>query len=242
MPKLSVVIPAYNEAKRIEPTLRETKKYLDKQKYDYEVLIVNDGSTDNTAEVVGGIICDWDKFKLIDNRKNKGKGGVVKQGMLAAKGSWRLFMDADNSTPVSEVEKFWPYTESYEIIIGSRYSHGGEITDPQPLSRRVMSRLGNFLIQLMVAWGMKDTQCGFKMFSADATKDIFPLQTMQMWSFDIELIAIAKRHRYQIAQVGITWDDAGDSKVGSDAAMRTFKNLFRIKWNLIKGKYNKRKP
>lgn len=237
-PKLSVVIPAYNEAKRIEPTLRQSKKYLDAQDYSYEVIVVNDGSTDNTAQVVEEITRDWPNFKLIDNRKNKGKGGVVKQGMLEAKGKWRLFMDADNSTPVSEVEKFWPYTNRYQIVIGSRYSHGGEIAQAQPFSRRAMSRLGNFLIQTMVAWGMKDTQCGFKMFSAKATEEIFPYQTMEQWSFDIEIIAIAKRHRYKIAQEGIIWHNVGDSKVGSDAAMRTFKNLFRIKWNLIKGKYN----
>jgi len=238
MPKLSVVIPAYNESKRITPTLEATRKYLENQDYDYEVIIVNDGSTDDTAKVVESVISNWSEFKLIDNRKNKGKGGVVKQGMLEAIGDWRLFMDADNSTPVSEVEKFWPYTNRYQIIIGSRYSHSGQVTEAQPLSRRMMSRLGNFLIQVMVAWGMKDTQCGFKMFSTKATKEIFPLQTMQMWSFDIELIAIAKRHKYKIAQEGIVWHNEGDSKVGSDAAMRTFKNLFKIKWNLINGKYN----
>ncbi len=239
-PKLSVVIPAYNEAERIEPTLKETKKYLDSQDYPYEVIVVNDGSTDNTPQVVEKIIDGWDSFKLIDNRKNKGKGGVVKQGMLAAKGKWRLFMDADNSTPVSEVEKFWPHTDKYQIVIGSRYSHGGKVTQPQPFSRRAMSRLGNFMIQTMVAWGMKDTQCGFKMFSDKATEEIFPYQTMMMWSFDIEIIAIAKRHRYKIAQEGIVWHNVGDSKVGSDAAIRTLKNLFQIKWNLIRGRYNKK--
>lgn len=237
-PKLSVVIPAYNEEKRIRPTLKDIKGYLDKQDYDWEVIIVNDGSTDNTVQVVSSLIADWDSFRLINNEKNKGKGGVVKQGMLAAKGEWRLFMDADNATPVSEVEKFWPLAKEYDIVIGSRYSHGGKIKVAQPLSRRILSRLGNFMIQVMVAWGMKDTQCGFKLFSAKATEELFPKQLMMRWSFDIELIAIAKRHKYKIGQDGIYWHNVGESKVGAGAAWRTLKNLFVIKWNLITGKYN----
>lgn len=237
-PKLSVIIPAYNEEKRIIPTLRATKRYLESRDYSYEVIVVNDGSTDKTAQVVAKAEQNWDELKLIDNKKNKGKGGVVKQGMMAAKGDWRLFMDADNSTPVSEVEKFWPFTKEYQIIIGSRYSHGGKITVPQSLTRRLMSRLGNFLIQMMVAWGMKDTQCGFKLFSDRAVKKIFPLQTMMRWSFDIELIAIARRKGFKIAQTGVVWHNVGESKVGADAAWRTFKHLFVIWWNLIKGRYN----
>ena len=238
VPKLSVVIPAYNEEKRIKPTLKDIKEYLDKQEYNWEVIVVNDGSTDQTGQAVSSMIADWDNFQLINNEENKGKGGVVKQGMLAARGQWRLFMDADNSTPVSEVAKFWPHTKDNEIIIGSRYSHGGKIAIKQSLTRQLISRFGNFLIQLLVAWGMKDTQCGFKLFSAKATEEIFPKQIMMRWSFDIELIAIAKRHRYQIAQEGIDWRDVGESKVGAGAAWRTFKNLFVIKWNLIIGKYN----
>jgi len=238
IPKLSVVIPAYNEAKRIRPTLKDVKGYLDQQDYNWEVIVVNDGSTDNTKQVVSSLIANWDNFQLIDNHKNKGKGGVVKQGMLAANGEWRLFMDADNATPISEVKKFWPHTRDADIIIGSRYSHGGKIDVEQSLSRRILSRLGNFLIQIMVAWGMKDTQCGFKMFSAKATELIFPKQTMMRWSFDIELIAIAKRNKLRIVQEGITWHNVGQSKVGTGAAQRTLKNLFIIKWNLIAGKYS----
>jgi dolichyl-phosphate beta-glucosyltransferase len=237
-PRLSVIIPAYNEEKRIRPTLKDVKRYLDGQDYNWEVIVVNDGSTDQTAQVVNRIIANWDNFRLIDNEKNKGKGGVVRQGMLAAKGRWRLFMDADNSTPVSEISKFWPQTKDNQIVIGSRYSHGGRIAIKQSLVRRLISRFGNSLIQLLVAWGMKDTQCGFKLFSAQATKEIFSRQTMMRWSFDIELIAIAKRHHYQIAQEGIIWHDVGESKVGAGAAWRTLKSLFLIKWNLITGRYN----
>jgi len=239
-PKLSVVIPAYNEEKRIRPTLKDIKGYLDKQDYDWEVVIVNDGSTDNTVQVVSSMIAGWDNFQIINNEKNQGKGAVVRQGMLEATGEWRLFMDADNSTPVSEIKDFWPHTKRFEMVIGSRYSHQGHVAKPQPFSRILMSRLGNFLIQLMVAWGMKDTQCGFKLFSAKATEDIFSLQTMERWSFDIELVAIAKRHGYPIAQEGVVWNDVGESKVGASAAWRTFRMLFVIWWNLVRGRYNRR--
>ena len=236
---LSVILPAYNEEARILPSLKLRHEYLEKQDYSYELIVVNDGSTDKTKELVQEKIKDWPHFKLIDNKVNKGKGGVVKQGMLAAEGEWRLFMDVDESVPINEIERLWPYAKDYEIIIGSRYTEGGKVTKKQPLVRRIISRGGNLLIQILVAWGIKDTQCGFKLFSAAAAKEIFPLQTMERWSFDMELIAIAKKHGYKIKEVPVIWQEQAGSKVQAvKAALRSLRDVFVIWRNKISGRYN----
>lgn len=240
-PYLSVILPAYNEEVRILPSLKKRHEYLEKQNYDYELIVVNDGSTDRTREIVEQAIKDWPHFKLIDNQKNKGKGGVVKQGMLAARGEWRLFMDVDESVPIDEIERLWPYAKNYEVIIGSRYTKGGKITEKQPLIRRIISRGGNLLTQIFVAWGIKDTQCGFKLFSAAAAKEIFPLQTMERWSFDMELIAIAKKHNYKIKEVPVVWEEQEGSRLRAvKAAGRALRDVFVIWWNKVSGKYNKK--
>jgi glycosyltransferase involved in cell wall biosynthesis len=239
-PYLSVILPAYDEEARIVPSLEKRHNYLEKQDYDYEVLIVNDGSTDKTKELVQEKIKDWPHFKLIDNKANKGKGGVVKQGMLEASGKWRLFMDVDESVTINEIERLWPYTHDYEIVIGSRYTEGGKVTKKQPLIRRVISRGGNLLIQILIAWGIKDTQCGFKMFSEHAAKEIFPLQTMERWSFDMELVAIAKKHGYKIKEVPVIWEEQTGSRLRAvKTAIRSLRDVFVIWWRKTTGKYNK---
>ncbi len=237
-PYLSVVIPAYNEEKRLPPTLDDVVKYLRQQKFEWEVLVVNDGSQDKTAEVVKKFSKKEARVKLIDNRVNQGKGAVVKQGMLLAQGEWRLFMDADNSTPISEVEEFWPHTKDYEVIIGSRYVKGSKITERQPFIRRFISRAGNILIQLLILPGIRDTQCGFKMFSARAAEAIFPRQRFMRWSFDMEILAIAKRLGFKIKEVPVVWRNAPQSKLkAAKAALRTLKDLLLIRWNLTIGRY-----
>lgn len=292
---LSVVIPAYNEEKRLPETLKKVRDYLNRQDYEWEVLVVNDGSKDRTADVVSGLIKEWSArpskpegrsggFHLIDNKENKGKGGVVKQGMLAAKGEWRLFMDADNSTDILEVEKLWPYTSAssrqylqttgssrpseaslptrsasaldraprparvsledtgsfqpFQIVIGSRYLQADSIKTKQPLMRRMISRMGNWLVRIMLGINMVDTQCGFKLFSAKAAEDIFPLQTIERWGFDMEILAIARKKGYQIKEVAVDWYDSTGSQVKKSAVLKTLKELFTIKWNLVKGKYS----
>ena len=148
-------------------------------------------------------------------------------------------MDVDESVPINEIERLWPYAKDYEIIIGSRYTEGGKVTKKQPLVRRIISRGGNLLIQILVAWGIKDTQCGFKLFSAAAAKEIFPLQTMERWSFDMELIAIAKKHGYKIKEVPVIWQEEAGSKVQAvKAALRSLRDVFVIWRNKISGRYN----
>ena len=235
---LSVVIPAYNEEKRLPETLKKVKAYLEKQSYISEVLVVNDGSRDRTAAVVSDLVGKWQGFRLIDNKENRGKGVVVKQGMLAANGDWRLYMDADNSTDLSEIEKLWPYIKEYEIIAGSRYLKKDSIKIKQPLIRRIVSRLGNILIRILLGIHSADTQCGFKLFSAKATKAIFPLQTMERWGAEMEVWAIAIKKGYKIKEVAVDWYDAKGSTVRKSAALQTLKELLIIKWNLMRGKYS----
>lgn len=240
-PYLSIILPAYNEEHRIERSLEIRHKYLERQNYSYEVVIVNDGSTDKTREIIKEKIKDWPHFKLEEYGENRGKGYAVRHAMLKAKGEWRLFMDVDESVPIKEIELLWPHIKEYEIIIGSRYCEGGKVAEKQPLIRRFISRGGNLLIQLLVAWGIKDTQCGFKMFSEHVAKEIFPLQTMERWSFDIELIAIAKRHGFKIKEVPIVWHEEPGSRLRAvKASARALKDLFVIKWRLLLGKYNKK--
>lgn len=236
---LSVVIPAYNEGKRLPETLKKVRDFLNRQNITYEVIVVNDGSTDNTAQIVLGLIKDWSDFRLIDNKENQGKGAVVRQGMLAAKSDWRLFMDADGSTDISEIEKLLVYTslQNYEVIIGSRYLNKDSIKVKQPLMRRIVSRLGNFLVRILLGIKSVDTQCGFKLFSSVAAEKIFPLQRIKRWGFDMEILAIAIKKNYKIKEVSVDWYDAEGSKLKKNAAWKTLKELFEIKWNMIRGRY-----
>ena len=235
--KLSVIIPAYNEEKRLPATLEKVRAYLNQQKYTSEVVVVDDGSTDNTKEIISKLINDWQNFRLISYQPNRGKGYAVKTGMLEGKGDWRLLMDADNSTDISEIEKLLQFT-SYEIIIGSRYLKADSIKIKQPLSRRMMSRAGNILVRIVLGIKAVDTQCGFKLFSCEATEKIFPLQTIDRWGFDMEILAIAIRYGYKIKEVAVDWYDAEGSLVKKGTAVKTLKELWQIKRNMMRGKYN----
>jgi dolichyl-phosphate beta-glucosyltransferase len=226
---LSLVIPAYNEEHRLPQTLLKIKDFLNKQKYTFEVLVVDDGSTDRTVEKIKEIAHDFPQLRLITNTENKGKGGVVKQGMLEAGGKYRLFMDADYSTPISEVEKLLRWVPRYQVVIGSRYLEPGSIKIRQPLKRRILSRASNLVIRLLAVPGIKDTQCGFKLFSAEATAGIFPLQTMDGWSFDFELLHIARKQGYEIKEVAVDWYDSDRSTLrASRAALKSLRDLFAI--------------
>lgn len=235
---LSVIIPAFNETDRIPATLGKVKSYLGKQKYTYEVIVVDDGSTDGMAKIVEDFIKGWKGFRTISYGENQGKGYAVKKGMLEAKGSWRLLMDADNSTDISEIEKFLKHTSNLEVIIGSRYLENSSIKVKQPFERRIVSRFGNWLTKLMTGLDIIDTQCGFKLFSARAATDIFPRQTINRWAFDIEILAIAKQRNYKIKEVPVDWYNAAGSQVSKTAALQTFKELWQIRKNIRLKKYN----
>ncbi|MCD6178208.1 glycosyltransferase family 2 protein [bacterium] len=237
--RLSVIIPAYNEEKRLPHTLREIDKYLSAQDYDYEIIVVSDGSTDRTADVVREMTETIKNLKLIDNKQNRGKGFVTRQGMLEAQGEFRLFTDADNSTTIDHIEKFWPYFEQgYDIVIGSRAVKGAVLDPPQRWLRRQTGRAFRLLTNIFTGlWDIKDTQCGFKCFTKRAVEDIFPRCRIDRFSFDVEILVIAKLLGYKIKEVPIRWVNDPHSKVKFKNMAKMGFDLIKIRWNLIKKIY-----
>lgn len=236
--KLSVVIPAYNEEKRIEKTLLSVDEYLAKQSYDYEISVVNDGSKDKTAEMVNGLTSRLRGLKLIDNKENHGKGWVIKQGILATQGDHRLFMDADNSTTIDHLEKFWPWVErGYDIVIASIAVKGAQVVKAEKFYRRLLGKLGNLWIQFWVLPGIWDSQRGFKLFSAKAAEAIFPKLKIGRWGFDVEVLALARKFGFEIKEVPIRWANEGESKVKPNAYFQVLAEVLKIRWNLWIGKY-----
>lgn len=240
--KLSVIIPAYNEETRIGPTILDVDRYLNRQSYLYEILVVIDGATDKTNQVTKkykGIVRN---LKVINNPQNHGKGYVVRQGLLEARGELRLFMDADNSTTVDHVEKFFPhFKEGYDLVIGSRDLKESKIEKHQAKWKEVLGNLGNILIQFVGGlWGIPDTQCGFKILTQEAVEKICPLMKIERWGFDIEMLVLAKKLKLKIKEVPVLWKNDEGSKVSLSGYFQTFKELFQIRWNMIAGKYRKK--
>jgi dolichyl-phosphate beta-glucosyltransferase len=235
----SVIIPAYNEEKRITKTLLSVHEYLARQTYEYEIVVVNDGSRDNTAAVVSGLSSQVKNLKLIDNKENHGKGWVVKQGMLGTHGDYRLFMDADNSTTVDQVEGFLPFfDQGYDMVIGSRRIAGSDIAVKQPLLRDFLGSIFRFIVHILVPIGVTDSQAGFKVFSAKAASAIFPKQTIFGGSFDVEILAIARKMNFKIKEVPIIWVNDLDSRFsGLKSKVRMLLEVLRIRWNLWTNKY-----
>jgi len=237
-PYLSVVIPAYNEEKRISQTLLAIDHYLSQQDYSSEILVVDDGSKDKTAQVVKNFTNLIKNLRLIDNRENHGKGWVVKQGMLEAKGEYRIYIDADNAISLDQIESFWPYLEQgYDLVIGSIAVKGAKIEEGAAWYRRLLGKWSKYLIRLLAIWEIHDSQRAFKLFPAKVAEDIFSRQTIERWGFDIEVLVIAKKLGYRIKELPVTWINPGESKVTLKSYWRTLKELLKIKWNLISGKY-----
>ena len=229
-PFLSVVIPAYNEAKRIPLTLIDIDKHLSAAKYPYEIIVVDDGSTDDTAAVVERFTKMIPNLRLTGYGENRGKGGAVKFGMLEAVGRYRLLMDADNSTSVDHFDKMIPcFEEGYDVVICSRAHKESELTPSQGLLRQVLGKGGNLIIQALVLPGIWDTQCGFKAFSEKAAEDVFPIQRVSGWGFDIEILGLAKRLGFKIKQIPVIWVNDTASHVGASAYIKTLLETLRIR-------------
>ncbi|MBI3685256.1 glycosyltransferase family 2 protein [Candidatus Azambacteria bacterium] len=239
---LSVVIPAYNEERRIGRTLEALDSYFKKQIFDYEIIVVSDGSKDKTADIVNEYAKKIKGLRIIANEKNHGKGYVVRQGMREAEGKFRLFMDADNSVPVEYVDEFLPYfSKGYDVAIASIEVAGAKIEEHAAWYRRALGHYSKLLIRALAIWEIRDTQRGFKMFSARAAKDVFSLQTIIGFGFDIEILVIAKQLGYTIKELPVAWNNPGESKVGLSAYFATFKELFRIRKNMMRGMYHKKR-
>lgn len=228
--KLSVVIPAYNEESRLPRTLRDVDAYLRKQDYEYEIIVVNDGSRDRTVEVTNALAREIANLRLIDNQKNRGKGYAVRQGMLEAKGAYRVFSDADNSTSITHMGRMWPeFEKGFEVIIGSRDIEGAVIAVRQAWWRWRLGDIFNLVVQSLTGlWGIWDTQCGFKGFSARAAREIFSCAKINRWAFDVEVLVIAKKLGYQIKEVPVTWVNDKQSKVRFSGMAKMFLEVLQI--------------
>ncbi len=241
-PMYSVIIPTYNEASKpgdMENNLNSIVNYFNKLEQSFEIIIVLDGPTDGTPDLVREKTRDLENVKIIDRAKNKGKGYSVREGMLAAEGKIRMFTDMDGATPIEMFDRFLPkFNDGADIVIGSRDLEEAEVKIHQPKWKEILGDGGNLLIQALTGlWGMKDTQCGFKALTEDAVKDIFPRMTIDTWGTDFEILMIGKKLGYKIAEVPVEWIDKGDSLVGLKGYFETLRDLFTVKKNMIFGVY-----
>jgi dolichyl-phosphate beta-glucosyltransferase len=242
-PELSVIIPAYNEEQRIGPTLAHLDSYLSRTDLSYEILVVDDGSTDGTARLVHDIGRTRPAVRCIESKPNRGKGSVVRLGMLAARGGVRLMYDADGAVPPEQIPKLVNPIRLglVDIAIGSRYQHGAAVAKKQPFYRVWWSRLANFVVQRSLVPGVLDTQCGFKAFSAEAARFLFRRTRIDGWAFDLEVLALAVRFEYSIREVPVQWSDDPRSKINPiKDAIKVVREMLVIRRNLRGGVYDTR--
>lgn len=229
-PQLSLIIPCYNEARRLPATLTRVLEYLEAASYSYELLIVDDGSADETVALAEHTAIRNPAVRVLGYGANRGKGYAVRHGALHARGEWVLFSDADLSTPIEELEKFLPLVGTgYDVVIASRALKESRITVHQPWWRERAGRTMNFLIRTLSGLGFPDTQCGFKLFSRRAARDIFPSLTTGGWMFDVEVLIIAQKLGYRIIDVPVTWVNSGDSRVKLRHLPRILGELVQIR-------------
>jgi dolichyl-phosphate beta-glucosyltransferase len=230
---LSVVVPAFNEAARLPPTLERIRAYLAASGAAHEIVVVDDGSTDATADVARA-----HGATVIRNERNRGKGHAARRGMLAARGARRLMTDADLSTPIEELPRLMArLDEGYDVAIASRAVAGARIEVRQPAYREGMGRLFNLCVRALAVPGIHDTQCGFKLFTAAAAEASFGPARLDGFSFDVETLFLARRRGLRIAEVPVTWRNDAASRVGAANGFRAFLDLARIRVNDWKGRY-----
>jgi dolichyl-phosphate beta-glucosyltransferase len=237
----SIIVPAFNEAKRIEKTLRIIDAFRSAQKIDAELIVVDDGSTDGTAALVRELAGQITHLQIVAAQKNEGKGNAVKLGVRASRGRRVLFTDADNSTPIAELLTLRKALDenNSDIAIGSRYLKSSRVQIKQTPFRILIGRIGNFLIQSFIINGIQDSQCGFKLFKGDVARDIFANTRVKRWGFDIEVLAIADLRDYKITEVPVSWYDAPNSRLRPVRdALNTFAELVYIKSNVWCGRYD----
>ena len=241
MAHLSVVVPAYNEEQRLPRTLNRLHEYYEAQDYSYDVIIVSDGSRDGTNEIVTAFVKEHPKFQLIAYSPNRGKGNAVRTGILAAQGDLILFCDADLATPQEETEKLLPHMKAgADIAIGSRPLKDSQLDKHQPLYREMFGRLSNKIIQLLAVKGIKDTQCGFKLFTKKAAQDIFSRCKLNEFGFDFECLMVARDLGYRIDEVPIRWlDQEGSKVVLMRDGPRALRDLLKIR---LAGRKGRLKP
>lgn len=247
-PYLSIIIPAYNEGSRkgdeLKKNLEEIGSHLREKNVSYEVIVVNDGSKDDTTEVVQSLAYLVSKLELIDRKENRGKWYSVREGLLKANGKFRLLTDADGATSIINMENFWREMENGEnMIIGSRDLEESKIQKHQPRWKEMLGDAGNIFIQFMMGLrGIEDTQCGFKVLSEKAALDIIPQMKVDRWGGDFEMLMLAKKMGYKIVEIPVVWVDAGQSLVNIKGYINTLKELFQVKWRIITRQYKYKNP
>jgi dolichyl-phosphate beta-glucosyltransferase len=242
LPLLSIIIPAHNEENRLPRSLEQVFAFLEKQNYEAEVLVIENGSTDRTLEIAEGFAQRHTNLRVI-HEAGRGKGLAVRKGMLEAKGQYRFMCDADLSMPIEEVNKFVPPALSgFDVAIGSREVRGA-VRYEEPFYRHFGGRLINFLIRVLILPKLQDTQCGFKCFRAEAAEDLFRRQRLNGWSFDIEVLYLAECNGSRIVEVPVHWYYRSESKVNAlRDAFRMISDIFRIRSNMRHGLYDANRP
>lgn len=248
-PYVSVIIPAYNEAKRLPLTLIDIDKHLSSAPFTYEIIVVDNNSKDATKEIALRFVPIIKHLRVIEC-KIQGKGAAVKKGMLEARGDIRLFTDADNSTSIDHFLKMRHYFASdnayddrlqaqHDVVIGSRDVEGSRMEPPQPWYRRVLGDMGNLFIQFLLLRGIQDTQCGFKAFSKRAAMAVFPLATIAGWGFDVEVLALAKKQGFSIKEIPVVWVNNPFSHVKPTAYLFVLLEVVKIKFRMLRGYYDR---
>jgi dolichyl-phosphate beta-glucosyltransferase len=238
---ISIVIPAFNEAKRIIPTIYKISNYIAPRFDTFEIIVVDDGSIDDTSFVVSSIIKKLKNVCLIKIDVNKGKGFAVKTGVLSSNNNLVLYCDADMSTPIEETEKLFPWIEQgYPIVIGSRRMKDSHIKIRQPWYREHIGRIFNLFVIIFTVRGIRDTQCGFKLFRGDLAREIFQKSKLNGFSFDVEILLLAKKSGLTIKEVPVEWANSPDSKVRIfNDSLQMLIDLFKIMFYWIFGFYKK---
>lgn len=241
---LSIIVPAYNEEGRIGRTLEETLQYLERQDYDSELIVINDGSRDRTSQVVESYIEKFgSRLRLLENPGNRGKGYSVRAGMLEGRGEILLFFDADLSTPLSEVEQVLaPIRDNqYDIVFGSRGIDRSMIGTHQSKLRELTGQIGNLIQFIFTGLRFRDTQCGFKAFRRQAAQSVFPLQRIEGFGFDPEVLFIAKTQGWRLLEVPVRWNHVEGSKVHPiGTPLKVLLEVMSIRYNAIRGRYGRK--
>jgi dolichyl-phosphate beta-glucosyltransferase len=241
MATYSLIFPAYNESARLAPTLETVLSYVSQQHWQAEIIVVDDGSTDRTADIVREYTRRNPIVRLVQNPGNRGKGYSVRNGMLNAQGDVLLFSDADLSSPISEAPKLLTAIENgADLAIGSRWLNSAVQTQRQSLVRQLFGRIYNLLLRVVLGLDYKDTQCGFKAFTRDAARLIFSAQKIDRWGFDPELLFLARTYSLRVCEIPVEWAHVGASKVNPVVdGLRMFREMLSIRWNSMTGKYPK---
>ena len=235
-PVLSVVVPAFNEAARILRTINDIREEMNRLGGAAELIVVDDGSADETADIVSEVAKIDGRVRLV-RTAHAGKGAAVRRGMVDAHGTWRFLADADLSMPISELKRFLDATaQDGDVIVGSREANGARRVG-EPWSRHVIGRVFNWTVKVLVLRGIDDTQCGFKLFSARAAQVLFPLQQLDGFGFDVEILFLARRAGLVIREIPLTWVYGRESKVNVTSGARAFLDLFAVHWHQLRGAY-----